>query len=419
MTSKVSASVAAIFQCLAMVAYLLSFEAWPQEIETLKRGVVKVVTKSRDQSRTPGTGFIVRREVNALYVVTASHVAEGADEIGVEFLSVRRLYPARVLGMEGGDPQGLAVLVVEGETPADVAVLVMNPETTVQSGEPVTMIGFPSNIGVPWAVTKGTLVGRRGRTIVFSGAVDEGSSGGPLIKDNQVVGVITSAQGQFAYASPSIIARYALESWGVRFGVTLRSKPATFYTDEFEWMVKEKGFHHPGRSVQPGLGHMSTLGTWRNAYEAKTIGNDRVVIDHSTNLMWQQSGSPLEDRGLSVENGIHPYLEQQNRQRFAGFGDWRLPTIEELASLMEPRGSVDGWFINSIFDTRVRNCLSGDTVRDEEESTGRSFAYSSFSAGRLGYLRKSLLQSNSGLHIRAVRSMQVEELSTGDIPAPK
>ena len=231
MTNKMPVLFAAILQCL------LAFDAWPQEIETLQRGVVKVVAKSSGQTRTPGTGFIVRREANALYVVTASHVAEGGDEIGVEFFSARGLYPARILGMEGGDPQGLAVLMVDGETPADVAVLIMNREATVQAGEPVTMIGFPRNVGVPWAVTKGALVGRRGRTIVFSGAIDEGNSGGPLIKDNQILGVITSAQGPYAYASPSLIVQYALESWGVRFGVTLRSKPATVlprrdYTDD-------------------------------------------------------------------------------------------------------------------------------------------------------------------------------------------
>jgi hypothetical protein len=97
----------------------------------------------------------------------------------------------------------------------------------------------------------------------------------------------------------------------------------------------------------------------------------------------------------------------------AGFADWRLPTLEELASLMEPRGSVEGWFINSIFDTRARNCLSADIVRNEYENDGGSFAYSSFSAGRLSYLEKNLLQYHSELHIRAVRSMKVEELSTG------
>jgi hypothetical protein len=430
MKNKGSGPLAALVPCLAMLACLLACESWAQEIETLKRGVVKVVTRSNGQIRSQGTGFIVRRESNALYVVTASHVAEGADEIGVEVFSARRLFPARILGMEGGDPQGLAVLVVEGETPADVGVLIMNREATVQAGEPVTMIGFPRNVGVPWAVTKGALVGRRGRAIVFSGAVDEGNSGGPLIKDNQVVGVVTSAQGPYAYASPSLIAQYALESWGVRFGVTLRSKPATLYPDDIVRMIREKGFNLPGvvqaegyrtgrtPALIQGIGGM--FGPWRNGYEAKTIGSDRIVIDHSTNLMWQQSGSvSLGEGDMSIEAKSEMYLSQKNQQRYAGFPDWRLPTIEELASLMEPRGSIDGSFIDSMFDTRVIYCLSADTVLiAEHDYIARNFVGFIFSNGRMGLIEKRSRGGDS-FGIRAVRSMKADELTAGTIPSPK
>jgi hypothetical protein len=61
-------------------------------------------------------------------------------------------------------------------------------------------------------VTKGEIVGRKGKTIVFSGAVEEGNSGGPLLLNGRVVGVVTRTIPPFSYASPSVIAQYVLET---------------------------------------------------------------------------------------------------------------------------------------------------------------------------------------------------------------
>jgi S1-C subfamily serine protease len=128
-----------------------------------------------------------------VYIVTASHVVEGDRDPEVEFFTQRnQLMPGKVLQQEGRDPQGLAALAVQGNIPADVVVLKMNRGGPVRAGDPVTMIGFP-DAGGPWAVTKGEIVGRKAKSIVFSGAIEEGNSGGPLIHEGQVIGVVTEA----------------------------------------------------------------------------------------------------------------------------------------------------------------------------------------------------------------------------------
>ncbi|MCP4289089.1 MAG: DUF1566 domain-containing protein, partial [Gammaproteobacteria bacterium] len=60
-----------------------------------------------------------------------------------------------------------------------------------------------------------------------------------------------------------------------------------------------------------------------------------VVVDHATGLMWQQSGS---DDELTYEDA-QKYIEKLNQERFAGYDDWRLPTVPELLSLLEPEES--------------------------------------------------------------------------------
>jgi len=86
-----------------------------QEIERLKAGVVKIVSHFEEKRRV-GTGFIVRLEPHAAYILTASHVIEGDPEPPpVTFQTApTQSFAAKVVGMEGGDPTGLAALVVEG-----------------------------------------------------------------------------------------------------------------------------------------------------------------------------------------------------------------------------------------------------------------------------------------------------------------
>jgi len=83
---------------------------------------------------------------------------------------------------------------------------------------------------------------------------------------------------------------------------------------------------------------------------------DGTITDKRTGLMWQKSGSP---RAKSWSRG-EIYIKDLNRDRFAGYSDWRLPTVEELASLLE-RKKINGVHIDPIFDNKQENCWSADT----------------------------------------------------------
>ncbi|MCP4374993.1 MAG: DUF1566 domain-containing protein, partial [bacterium] len=67
-----------------------------------------------------------------------------------------------------------------------------------------------------------------------------------------------------------------------------------------------------------------------NRFEAEEEG--KVIVDQATGLMWQQSGSEEE---LTYQQAKE-YVQELNDREFAGHADWRLPTVEELLSLVEP-----------------------------------------------------------------------------------
>ena len=333
-----------VWICLLLLgAVLPSGLAWAEEQDALKKGVVRILAQADGKPRE-GTGFIMKSQGGLVFIVTAAHVVGDDQAPRIEFYEGKsRTLPARIVGIEAGEEQGLAVLAVEGEIPAHT-VLPLNQEKRIKDGDGVTMVGFPRKLGVPWAVTEGKIVARKGKLILVSGAVEEGNSGGPLVKDGQVIGVMVSKTANYAYAVPALIAKYTLESWHVGFTITLRAVPETLSPEGVGRMIGERRFNHPTDNSKGGLVG-SLFGDFEHEFERQTFGGHPIVIDRATGLMWQQQGSTAMPAEV-----VNIYVEDLNRSRYGGFTDWRVPTLEEAASLIARGGINNGLFIDRVFD---------------------------------------------------------------------
>ena len=62
--------------------------------------------------------------------------------------------------------------------------------------------------------------------------------------------------------------------------------------------------------------------------------------------MWQQGGST----GNMEYESANKWIEKFNRKGYAGYSDWRIPTLEEAMSLMLHKKSSNGLYINPIFE---------------------------------------------------------------------
>ena len=101
--------------------------------------------------------------------------------------------------------------------------------------------------------------------------------------------------------------------------------------------------------------------------------------------MWQQSGSDC-DMGL---HSAKDQIDDLNRAGFAGHSDWRLPTLEEAMSLVEPEKNDAGLHIDSLFDTKqdqIWTCDSAADVGFRDSSLGFyvSFKHGRYSVGACG-----------------------------------
>jgi hypothetical protein len=134
--------------------------------------------------------------------------------------------------------------------------------------------------------------------------------------------------------------------------VTLRSESAELDKATLLEVCNTKGLYVPGEKIKGSL-------KLKNRFEAVILMEDKVVNDNATGLMWQQD----EDATRFMWKEAEAYVVKMNMEKFAGYNNWRMPTAEELASLLTPT-KKDEYFIDPIFHKELLNTWSVDQVKD-------------------------------------------------------
>jgi hypothetical protein len=98
------------------------------------------------------------------------------------------------------------------------------------------------------------------------------------------------------------------------------------------------------RNIYDARWNASASGT-DSRYEAQLAGDSLLVVDGAHGLTWQRCGSP---RPLPFADA-EAYVRELNAQTFAGARDWRLPTLEEAGTLLDPALHA-GFHIDPVFE---------------------------------------------------------------------
>lgn len=119
--------------------------------------------------------------------------------------------------------------------------------------------------------------------------------------------------------------------------------------------------------------------------------NDRdTLVDSKTGLMWQRAGLDINSFRT-----INRQIKELNEEKLHGYADWRLPTIAEAMSLMEPEANSKGIYLNSNFSkeqpfifTAAKRSTGGYWFVDYKQ--GRLFWSSGTIPGGFGRLCRSV-----------------------------
>jgi hypothetical protein len=104
-------------------------------------------------------------------------------------------------------------------------------------------------------------------------------------------------------------------------------------------------------------GQRNPSGNFRHQYEPRQAADLRLIVDRATGL----AGMRQQNLVRMSLGKIKDWIASLNRVRYAGIGDWRLPTVEEAASLLQRNPAADKLFLDAIFGDGITSVWTGDS----------------------------------------------------------
>lgn len=160
--------------------------------------------------------------------------------------------------------------------------------------------------------------------------------------------------------------------------VELRSEPGCFAANELKGVVGANNLYDRRHNPAGLISH--------DLYDN---GDGLTVVDTAHGLMWQRGGCDIN----SIKT-INRWVETLNRQNFAGYSDWRLPTIEEALAILQKDADVTGQYLHACFSpaqpfifTADKRKPGGHWFVDYRQAT--VFWASAFNPGGFGRLCRS------------------------------
>ena len=183
---------------------------------------------------------------------------------------------------------------------------------------------------------------------------------------------------------------------GINAETKLRNSPQKLNKKDFETVVKNFNFFDK---------ELNEKGDFPNDF---VDNGDGTVTDRATGLMWEQKVSKREKSYYYAKK----HVKSLNKKKFAGHDNWRIPTVEELYSLLESNTNKQ-LYINPVFATKAYHCWSTDEsdLRYSGVIKRERYLTLDFKKGTVSYAYTAALPAGSSApkdssFIRAVRSIQ-------------
>lgn len=255
-------------------------------VDELRASIVKITSNPKEGQPRTGTGFIVRVDGELIYIATAAHVVAGDPKPQITFFHDKRRSVAADIGtLEVDNPDaGLGYVFVRDQAIARKVTALSWSAGTLRGGDEVMTIGFGQGSG-EWGVIRGTVASASGADIRIDGRIEEGNSGGPILMNGSVAGMVTSVRQGFGVGKSGIIVKSTLAGWDVEVSAPTTAGTSTPVVPA------------PTTTVERRLSFSSWGGVWDLRFEFQGNWSKRLL-----NMEATQSGV-TGDYGLGTLAG--------------------------------------------------------------------------------------------------------------------
>ena len=150
---------------------------------------------------------------------------------------------------------------------------------------------------------------------------------------------------------------------------------------------------------------------WQLDLKKRFVDNgDGTVTDLETKLMWKQTDSFQDTSQWTNWFKAFEYIRSLELQKFAGYTDWRMPTLEEAESLHDENHSIKDMDRMDIFISEAFSPGGGFTswtATEMPHSTAAIFYY------RYGHANSNHKEDITKDSVRAVRDVEKREREKG------
>jgi len=101
-------------------------------------------------------------------------------------------------------------------------------------------------------------------------------------------------------------------------------------------------------------------GKFGHQYEIKDVAGLRLIFDRATKLVWMRQQNLVKMSLKKAED----WIGSLNAVGYGGISSWRLPTVEEAASLLEKNPQDEKIFLDAVFGKGIKSIWTGDSFTE-------------------------------------------------------